>query len=367
MDMVSVSANIEVTFSKAINTATASDFTLTPSGGTAAAFTVTSNGTTATLDPSGDLLTGTSYTLTVKNSIKGTDGGAFAGESITFKTDGLAIVTPPQASHQIAYWNFNNNVNSSVGTWTTTNVSSSYAADRGGYANSAVQFNGTTDIIEVDNGAELFAPSSTWSFWVWADTTSGHGLFCMGINSFKGSQIDLDGKCNWIKNSASFSTSLNSDLVVDDLFFNGEGLYKDNGGWQGWNFNTDIRPSGGVKNVLAMKWAHVVFTYDAATKLRTFYINGTKMMQSDFNLWPVGDAKRSVTGQKAANGPAPELSTKFAFGFATDRTAGIWANQTWGDYTNPGANHFKGRLDDVRFFNVALTAAEVSTLYNAEK
>jgi hypothetical protein len=189
----------------------------------------------------------------------------------------------------------------------------------------------------------------------------------MGINGFKGSQVEIDGKCNWIKNAASFSTSLNTDLVAEDLWFNGEGKTKDNGGWQGWNFNTDIRPTGGVKNVMAMKWAHVVYTYDAATKLRTVYINGTKMMQSDFNLWPAGDAKLSVTGQKAGNGPAPEFSTKFAFGFAKDRSAGLWATESWGDYTNPGANHFKGRLDDVRFFKVALTAAEVTTLYNAEK
>jgi Bacterial Ig-like domain len=358
-EKVSVSANIVLTFSKAINAATASDFTLTPAGGTAATLTVTSSGTTVTLDPTGDLLTGTSYTLAIKNTIKGTDGGAFAAKSITFKTDGLANVTPPQASHQIAYWNFNNNVNSSVGTWTSTNVSSSFAADRGGYANSSVAFNGSTDIIEVDNGGNLFAPSSTWSFWVWADTTSGHGLFCMGINGYKGSQIEIDGKCGWIKNAASFSTSLNSDLVAEDLWFNGEGKTKDNGGWQGWNFNTDIRATGGVKNVLAMKWAHVVYTYDAATKLRTVYINGTKMMQSDFNLWPAGDPKLSVTGQKAGTGTSGELSSKFA--------AGLWATETWGDYTNAGANHFKGRLDDVRFFNVALTAAEVSTLYNAEK
>jgi len=366
-DKVSVSANMVITFSKAINAATASDFTLTPAGGAAATLTVTSSGATVTIDPTGDLLTGTSYTLAIKNTIKATDGGSYAGQSITFKTDGLSNVTPPQVANQIAYWNFNNNVNSSVGTWTTENVSSSFAADRGGYANSSVAFNGTTDIIEVANGADLFAPSSTWSFWVWADTTSGHGLFCMGINGFKGSQIEIDGKCNTIKNGAAFSTSLNTDLVTEDLWFNGEGANKDNGGWQGWNFNTDLRPTGGLKAVLGNKWAHVVYTYDAASKLRTFYVNGQKMMQSDFNLWPAGDAKLSVTGQKAGSGTSGELSSKFAFGFAKDRSSGLWATETWGDYTNPGANHFKGRLDDVRFFKVALTATEVSALYNAEK
>ncbi|HPI11664.1 MAG TPA: Ig-like domain-containing protein, partial [Catalimonadaceae bacterium] len=71
-DKVSVSANMVITFSKAINAATASDFTLTPAGGAAATLTVTSSGATVTIDPTGDLLTGTSYTLAIKNTIKGT-------------------------------------------------------------------------------------------------------------------------------------------------------------------------------------------------------------------------------------------------------------------------------------------------------
>ena len=365
-DKVSVSSNIVVTFNKAVNALTAADFSLTPAGGTAATLVVSGSGTAFTLDPSGDLLTGTSYTLAIKNTVKGTDGGTFPGQSITFKTDGLSNVTPPQATHQLAYFGFNKTVNSSVGTWTVENVSSTYATDRGGFANSAVAFNGTTDIIEVANGAALFGSSSTWSFWVWADTTSGHGLFCMGINGFKGSQIEIDGKCNTIKNAASFITA-SGDATAEDIWFNGEGATKDNGGWQGWNFNTDLRPTGGLKTAMAMKWVQVVYTYDAATRLRTFYLNGVKMMQTDFNLWPAGDAKLTVSGQKAYDGPAPEFSTKFAFGFAKDRSAGLWASEPWGDYNQPGANHFKGRLDDVRFFDVALTPAEITTLYNAEK
>ncbi len=365
-DKIAVSSNITVTFSKGVNAVSAVNFTLTPAGGTASPLTVTGTGTVITLNPDADLLTGTNYSLAIANSITATDGGKFDGLTISFKTDGLANVVPPQASRQLAYFNFNNNVNSNVGTWTVENVSSSYAEDRGGFANSSVAFNGTTDIIEVANGAALFGSSSTLSFWVWTDTTSGHGLFTMGINGFKGSQVEIDGKANWIKNAASFTNPDNLELA-EDLFFNGDGTFNGNGGWQGWNFNTDLRPTGGVKNVMAMKWAHVVYTYDAGSKLRTVYVNGTRMMQADFNLWPDGDAKRAITGQKVFTAPSPEFSTKFAFGFAKDRSAGLWSAEPWGDYNNPGANHFKGRLDDVRFFDVALTSAEISTLYNAEK
>jgi len=362
---VSVSNDFLVTFSKSVVLPTIADFEFKSITGDNVPFSLIHAGSVVTLNPTTDLLNGTTYSITTKQTILATDGGPATSSTVNFKSEGFAVI--PQTSHQIAYFGFNNNVNSSIGTWTSTNVSSSFTTDRFGLPNSSVSFNGTTDIIEVDNGAALFTPSSTLSFWVWADTTSGHGLFCMGINGFKGSQVEFDRKCNWFKNSASFSTSINSDLVAEDIFFDGLGNYNGNGGWQGWNFNTNLQPTGGVKNVLAMKWAHIVYCYDAATKLRTVYVNGVKMMQSDFNLWPSGDAKRSVTGQKAADGPAPEFSTKFAFGFAKDRSAGLWATESWGDYTNPGANHFKGRLDDVRFFNVALTEAEVSTLYNAEK
>lgn len=364
-DKVSTTADIVVTFNKAV-TAAVADFTLTPAGGTAMGITSSVSGASVTIKHSGILSLGTSYTLAIAGTVKGTDGGKFMAQSFTFKSDGPNNVTPPQASRQLAYFSFNNSVNSSVGTWTVENVSSSFTADRAGYANMAVSFNGTTDIIEVANGAALFGSNSTMSFWVKPDTTAGHGLFVMGMNAFKGSGIEFDGKCNWFKNAASF-TNPTGDELAEDLFFNGDGKYKDNGGWQGHSFNTDLSAVGGVKTATANKWSHIVFTYDAASRLRTLYVNGVKMMQSDFNLWPDGDAKRSISGQKAFTAPSPEFSSKFAFGFIKDRSAGLWAAEPWGDYTNPDANHFKGQLDDVRFFDVALTAAEITQLYNAEK
>lgn len=364
-DKVSTTADIVITFNKAVN-AVAGDFTLTPSGGSAVALTATVSGASVTLKHATALPLGTSHTLTIAGSVKGTDGGSFTAQTFTFKTDGPTNVTPPQASRQLAYFSFNNTVNSSVGTWTVENVSSSFTTDRAGYANMAVSFNGTTDIIEVANGANLFGSSSTMSFWVKPDTTAGHNLFVMGINAFKGSQVEIDAKCNWFKNAASFTNTANDELA-EDLWFNGEGKTRDNGGWQGWVFNTDLSSVGGVKALIANKWSHIVYTYDAATRLRTVYVNGQKMMQSDFNLWPDGDAKRTITGQKAFTAPAPEFSTKFAFGFCKDRSAQLWASEPWGNFNNPDANHFKGQLDDVRFFDVALSPSEVQQLYNAEK
>ena len=118
--------------------------------------------------------------------------------------------------------------------------------------------------------------------------------------------------------------------------------------------------------MLFSNWVHVVYTYDAPTKVRTLYLNGAKMMQSDFKLWPAGDTKKMITKQAPQITPTPEKSNVFAFGFGKDRSATFWADTDFGDYFKPGANHFKGQLDDVRFFDVALTAGEISALYNFE-
>jgi hypothetical protein len=362
---ISTTANLVLTFSKEINATVASNFTLTPTGSPAVAFTVSTSGTAVTLNPTTDFLTGTLYTLMVDTSIRATDGGRFAGISITFTTDGPKYVLAPQPTHQLAYFQFNGDVKSAIGTWDVTNVSSGFATGRGGFANSAVSFNGTSDLIEVANGSGLFGNSSTQSIWIKSDTTSTHGLFVMGLNFFKGSLIEIDQKNGWIKNGAGFATA-DGTTTTEDLFFNGDGKFKDNGGWQGHSFNTDNSATGGNKALFA-NWVHVVFTYDAATKVRTLYLNGAKTMQSDFNLWPAGDTKLLVTRQAPQITPTPDNSNVFAFGFGKDRSATFWSDTDFGDYAKPGANHFKGMLDDVRFFDIALTGAEVSKLYNDEK
>lgn len=363
---ISLSDNFVITFSKAIIAPTSANFTLTPvSGAPAAGFSISITATTVTINPDKVLYSGSIYNLVINTGIAATDGGTFAGQTIPFKTDGPAYIVPPQATHQLAYFAFNGAVGSEVGTWSVANISSSYVAGRGGFANSAVAFNGTSDLIEVQNGSALFGISGTQSFWIKSDTNSGHGLFVMGMNFSNGSFFEMDQRNGWIKNGAGFATS-NGTPVTEDLFFNGDGKYAGNGGWQGISFNTDNSASGGNR-VLFSNWVHVVHTYDAVTKLRTLYLNGTKMMQADFNGWPVGDIKQTVAKQFPQITPTPDNSNVFAFGFGRDRSATLYSTESWGDYNQPTSNHFKGILDDVRFFDVALTTEEVTALYNAEK
>ncbi|MBE0675422.1 MAG: hypothetical protein IH591_12245, partial [Bacteroidales bacterium] len=110
-------------------------------------------------------------------------------------------------------------------------------------------------------------------------------------------------------------------------------------------------------------WINVVYTYNGATKVGTLYFNGQRMKAFDFNLWPVGDAKRGVTGMKYAGLAA---GNKLALGFIQGRNNRTITDE-WADYSLPANNHFKGQLDDIRFWHKALSENEILLMYNSEK
>jgi hypothetical protein len=365
---VGLTSNVIIHFSRALNltTVTSSSVTLTPDGSsTPFVGTLTAAGDSVVFDPTNDLTSGTKFNLVLAASIKALDGGTFAGQTFTFTTFGPVNITPPQAANQTAYFAFNGTYNDATGGHNPTAsgiISTAFTADRKGNAGAAADFNGSTSLVEVPNGTDLYSPSNTLSAWIRVDTTSGHGLFVMGANFFKGYEIEVDGKGGWFKHGANFGYNASADSnTTEDIFYNGDGKYNANGGWMGHTF----KASGNVKQQIAQKWVQIVQTYDATSRVRSLYLNGSLVLQSDFNLWPVGDSKRRVQGARTQ--VASDLSKTFAFGFAKGRDASFWADTDFGDYAKPNANHFKGQIDDVRFFKVALSATEVQSLYNAEK
>jgi hypothetical protein len=112
-------------------------------------------------------------------------------------------------------------------------------------------------------------------------------------------------------------------------------------------------------------WVHVVCTFDANTKLSTMYLNGEKVNQLDFDLWPMGDPKTTISGLQFA-GNLTEGGNKLALGFIQGSGNRI-ITDSWADPADIYSNHFMGLMDDLRFFKSALTSAEVATLYAAEK
>lgn len=364
---VPVDASIVATFNTEVDAATATSANITLLRDYDQAnidIDITVSGKMITITPSEPFGTGTLYALTI-GGLKSTGGLTFVTITRSFTTVGTF-----SPNGVIAHWNFEDNANDIVGSFDPTAsqiVDLAFDASRNTAAGKAGSFNGTTSIVEISNGDQLMnANNFTLSFWVKANSTLGKGQFVMGLGAFYGFQFEMAGNYSNCKLAASYATPANADGVSEDLWFPGDGKDKDNGGWQGWDFVKDLTGTGGVEALLKDKWAHVVCTYNGETKQGTMYINGEKMKGQDFDLWPDGDAKRQVTGLKY-RGATPDVVNELAFGFIHSRAGTLWDAEPWGGYAQTGANHFHGLLDDVRVFHKALTAQEISLMYNSEK
>ncbi|MGB9747089.1 MAG: LamG domain-containing protein [Bacteroidales bacterium] len=221
-------------------------------------------------------------------------------------------------------------------------------------------------MIEIPNGDQLINTHDfTISFWVKtnsADKTSGH--FVLGLGAFYGIQFEIFGGYDGAKFAIRYELG-DGTTAPEDMWFPSDATDNTNGGWQGWDFAKPI-PKDQMVAMLKDNWLQVVYTYNSAERKGTLYYNGEKMKSFDFDLWPDNDPKRTVVGLKYG-GVAPEVVNELAFGFIQSRAGTLWDNESWGGYDFPGANHFKGLLDDVRIFHKALTATEINLMYNSEK
>ena len=287
----------------------------------------------------------------------------------TFTTTGTFM---PKGA--VAYWTFENSADDVVGDYDPAAsgvVAVTYTDGRNAAAGKAATFDGDASIIEVPNGDQLLNTADfTLSFWV-KTNSSGHvnangdptGHFVMGLAAFYGFQFEISGDYSSCKLAGSYDLG-DGTGASEDLWFNGGGQTRDNGGWQGWDFCQDLTNSGGVAALLQDKWAHVVCAYNATTKAGTMYINGQHMKSQNFNLWPEGDAKQGIVGMKY-RGTEPETYPELAFGFIQSRAGTLWDSEGWGGYDFPTSNHFKGQLDDVAVFHKVLTETEIQLMYNS--
>jgi hypothetical protein len=319
--------------------------------------TYTVSGKTITMVPKENLATGAMHKVIFGTGLKFVDGSDMTVEVLrTFSTDGFFAPTG-----MVAYWNFDNNANDNVGTFNpSAEIDMTYIASRKTSAGKAASFNGTTSIIEIPNGDQLMKTHDfTLSFWIKA----GHGHFVIGLGAFFGFQFELDGNFKWFKMPVQFEYADGTTGTGGDPTYNGDGKTKDNGGYMGTVF---CKQDAAIDASMKDKWAHVVYIYNSTTKQRMFFLNGELVFKQDHNLWPAIDKQRTVVGLKY-NGTEPDVYNDLALGFIQSRRGKMWASEAWGGYTKPGANHFKGELDDIRIFNKAISDAEVRLIYNSEK
>jgi len=331
--------------------------------------TVTATGKTVTITPVENLGNGILYKLSFAGTIKSMEEQMLTALTRTFTTTGSFI---PKGA--VAYWPFEDSAEDVVGDYdppASGVVAISYTAGRNDAAGKAATFDGDVSIIEVPNGDQLMNTADfSLSFWV-KTNSDGHvnangdptGYFVMGLAAFYGFQFEISADHSSCKLAASYDLG-DGTGASEDLWFNGEGQTRDNGGWQGWDFCQDLRNSGGVASLLQDKWAHVVCVYNATDKAGILYINGEKMKSQNFNLWPEGEAKQGVVGL-LYRGTEPETYPELAFGFIQSRAGSMWDAEPWGGYDFPTSNHFKGQLDDIAIYHKVLTDTEIQLMYNS--
>lgn len=323
--------------------------------------TVSGSGTTVTIDPTEELGTGTLYILQLGAGLASKGGQAFTATERNFTTAGT--FSPAGA---LAHWTFEDTPEDIIGDFDPAEggiIDVTYQPSRNENAGKAASFNGTTTLIEIPNGDQLMANKDfALSFWVNANSTKA-GQFVMGLAGWYGFQFEIGGDWTSVKLAAQYDMG-DGTTNAEDLWYNGSGETKDNGGWQGSTFNKDVTASGGVgETYFKDKWAHVVCMYNSTSKVGTMYINGEKVREFDFNLWPEGDKKKNTVGVKYAGNPAGNV---LAFGFIQARENKTITDD-WADYANPANNHFMGLLDDVRIFGKPLSETEIQLMYNSEK
>jgi hypothetical protein len=287
---VPVNPTITATFTTDVemSTATASNITLTENyDNVSIPLNITASGTTVTVTPQKNLANGALYQLVFSTGLKATDGQTLPAVNRSFTTLGSFL---PAGVY--AYWNFDGNANDQTGKYNAASggiTDVTYVTGRNATSGQAAQFNGTTSLIEIAGGDSLATTKDfSLSFWIKEDTTAKRDQFVLGVAGFFGFQFEINsnvygtqkGQC---KLAATYSIS-DGTAASQDLWFDGSGSTKDNGGWQGWTFCKDLNSGTGtgVNGLLAQQWAHVVATYNHTTKIGTIYINGVQMKAQDF-------------------------------------------------------------------------------------
>ncbi len=370
---------LTVTFSKPVNGATVTSTSVTLSDGTTnVPLTIVTTGAAVKITPTTELVRGTLHTISVTSAVLATDGGKFTTASRTFTTAGKKPPVVPQSSKLVVYVPFEGVVADKQG-HTILNSAVTFTADRFGNFNGCADFNGTTNYVGIQYAADMSNANTTVSYWVklpasqaYKDhigTTAAGNIkqyvtFAIGGNNGTyhewnrftccdlGFDIDVLKYFTNHKNSGSASTLAGSSIEMK------------NEGNPGGDKIVEIKNTSWIEQQTG-KWMHIVTSWNAATRTKSFYINGVP--STVYKLTPsaeyaLDDAIIDAAGidLDASNSKNLYLGSGVPY-WATKTTSGITPFRS----DIPFA--FKGQMDDFRMYSVALSNAEVLSLYEAEK
>lgn len=372
-------ASLAVTFNREVDATTATNSSITLNDGTSdVALDISVSGSTVTVTHAEELLRGTIHTISVSSGIKAKDGGSFTTASRTFTTAGRAPAVIPQEDKLVVYVPFEGAVTEEMG-HTVLNDDVGFAEDRFGNFEASGDFNGTTNYVGIEYGADMSNANTTVSYWVKlpvsqdytdhiGNTTDNnvkqYVTFCIGGNNGTyhewnrftccdlGFDIDVLKYFTNHENSGSASALAGSHIEMKNEGNPGgdKVVEIDNPNW--------IEDNTGV-------WMHIVTSWEASSHRKAFYINGVP--STVYELTPSAEYSLDAAIIDAVGIDADETNNKNLY---LGSGVPYWATID-GDGIIPFRSDipfaFKGQMDDFRMFSVALTDQEVLDLYNAEK
>jgi hypothetical protein len=208
--------------------------------------------------------------------------------------------------------------------------------------------------------AGVFGATALSPTWV-AGVKGGHAVYLD-----KGAHLEVPYTTAFLPVSITISVWIKplelyeNNYILSQNYWNGYKLQTQGGGKP---FFTYKKVDGGIidadnetdNSITAGVWKQVVISLNATTKELKFYVNGTLTKTWTESNKSIGPLIQTLTA------PAPQ---PFIIGcVATDTELATW---TWTE-TPTSLGYFKGAIDELKIYNIALTDGQVSKLYNDEK
>lgn len=297
-------------------------------------------------------LTGIAILFAVSSCQKGFDPKTYAPAKPLPSFGGYSSSKDIETSSLVDYFNFNGSVTDSLGNLSGTTAGNITFGS--GVSGKAYQGAGSSYVVFANPGPGKTLQSYTLSFWMNSPKTNG---LARGIFSFNNPN-DFWGSLDVYLDNPGPTDPKGDTLLFKVHMTNASGVPL-----------TGCFLSSKVPNAINI-WTHMVVTYNAATSVINIYQNATAL-----GIAGVQGLKGSVVGPTLP-GSDPTKTPITPYGaLKLPTTAAVLG--TWQFQTNPSlttsataqswAESYTGLLDDFRIYNRALSAAEVSALFNLEK
>ncbi|MBQ8002666.1 MAG: Ig-like domain-containing protein, partial [Clostridia bacterium] len=183
----------------------------------------------------------------------------------------------------------------------------------------------------INEGSEEF----TYSAWIYADTDY---RYSSGLQRF-----------------FDFGNDLRDSFYFRYVPSTGETVFQDRGVASSSSDENSLISATLEDNPFADKWAHLVVTYEKSTEGEYYvphiYIDGVERYEFDNSLTTLTRAFGASVSSSGSN-----------YGMWIGKTQ--WAFDSSQASSNP---EFKGKMDEIRLYDRALSASEVTELYNSKK